>query len=277
VNMRTGVCLLVQLMAFWPIWIWYVRRLFGPADEPLGLLPLLTAAAILYSFKPVTCDEKGAMRNLGMLGWSSLITIVYAAAYAYLPTLVSAGLAVVAIGLTISRICFRTHVHAGVIGLLILSLPVLHSFQFYGGYPLRLIVASCAGRLLSLNGTNVVIEGTGFVWGDIIVAVDAPCSGITMLWTGLYLALTLASIYQFSFWKTAASSVIALLLVVAGNIIRAMTLFYTEAGIYHVPAYLHEGVGMAAFAMTAIAIVLTMNVMRRKWSCVAYSALWVRV
>ena len=40
--------LALQLIAFWHIWVWYLKRITDISDEPWGILALLTAIIILF-------------------------------------------------------------------------------------------------------------------------------------------------------------------------------------------------------------------------------------
>ena len=80
-------------------------------------------------------------------------------------------------------------------GLMLLALPIIPPLQFYVGYPLRLATAFVSARLLSLHGLSIDAVGTCLDWNGTLIAVDAPCSGVRMLWTGLYLAMGLVLLY----------------------------------------------------------------------------------
>src|SRR5690606_31711754 len=119
------------------------------------------------------------------------LVAAYAAGYHFLPPLVRAGLAALALGLALSRWRFGVWLHPGVTGLLLLSLPVVPTLQFYLGYPMRWLVAALASAMLRLAGYAVRPEGACLDWAGKLVALDAPCSGVRMLWAGLFLAMAL--------------------------------------------------------------------------------------
>lgn len=120
--------------------------------------------------------------------WPTLLILLYAATYAFLPPLLRALIAVTAIGCTLCSLRFGKSFDAGAFGLLYLSLPLIPSLQFYGGYPLRVLVACAAAPILRLGGFAVMRDGTCLNWSGQLIWIDAPCSGIRMLWVGLYLA-----------------------------------------------------------------------------------------
>ncbi|WP_034923523.1 archaeosortase/exosortase family protein, partial [Candidatus Accumulibacter vicinus] len=67
------------------------------------------------------------------------------------------------------------------------------SLQFYGGYPLRVLAGSLAVALLQLNGLAVERAGAVLLWDGRQIAIDAPCSGLRMLWAGAYLMAAAAA------------------------------------------------------------------------------------
>ncbi|MBM3225074.1 MAG: exosortase/archaeosortase family protein, partial [Candidatus Tectomicrobia bacterium] len=222
-----AVLLLMQLLAFWPVWPWYVTRMLDGSDEPLGFLALGTVLALCWLQPP----QPSSPDQPRLLLWPLLSTLGYVLGYAYLPPLLRAALAMLALGCTLSRYwCGRAY-HVGLGGLLLLALPLVASLQFYVGYPLRLVTAALTALLLRLSGFAVYQEGPGLHWGGLTVGVDAPCSGIYMCWTGVYLALTLACVYRLSTWQTWHALAVALVVLVLGNTLRTAALFYPEAGI----------------------------------------------
>ena len=89
-----------------------------------------------------------------------------------------------------------------------------------------------------------------------------------MLWAGLFLLCAVASFYRLSALKTLWAWLIALVVIVAGNILRASALFYLEAGILELPTTInptlaHEGVGLVTFLCTAIGIVGSVRLLQR--------------
>jgi exosortase/archaeosortase family protein len=127
--------------------------------------------------------------------------------------------------------------------------------QFYIGYPLRLSVAAFAAPLLQLSGLAVFRQGTCLSWGDQLISIDAPCSGIRMLWTGGYLLFTLCLLYRLTNKRTLLAGGLAFFLIFFSNVIRSASLFYLEAGIFDIHNdYAHELVGMFVFAALALAI-----------------------
>jgi exosortase/archaeosortase family protein len=174
----------------------------------------------------------------------------YAASYGLLPPLAHALLFVTAIGIAVGRQGFPLAWWA----LLVLSLPLVATLQFYLGYPLRLATTALGVPLLRLGGVHVVAEGTALHWAGETVIVDAPCSGIHMLWTGMFLAAALACRQELGLRSTLRLLRRASLAVFVANVLRATALFCIEAKIWPSPPWAHESVGLALFGAAAVVI-----------------------
>jgi exosortase/archaeosortase family protein len=194
----------------------------------------------------------------------TLFTLLYVATFPFLPPLLRAAIAVTAIGCALSSFRLGVPFHLGICGLLLLSLPVVSSLQFYLGYPLRVLTGALTAPLLQLTGFPVVREGTCLNWSGELVWIDAPCSGVRMLWAGLYLAFTLACFYELNARRTFFTVTVALLSIVFGNVLRSAALFYVEAGVITCPSWTHPAIGIITFAFTAAFIVLCVQQFRRK-------------
>jgi exosortase/archaeosortase family protein len=140
-------------------------------------------------------------------------------------------------------------------GLLLLSLPVVATAEFYLGYPLRAAMAVGSVPVLRLLGYEVIRQGAALRWAGETVLVDAPCSGIQMLWTGLFAACTLAAAMRIGGLATAGLLCCTAGVVAIANLLRCALLFVYEVKAGMPPAWIHEGVGLALFA-GALGIVL---------------------
>jgi exosortase/archaeosortase family protein len=253
--------LALQFLAFWPVWQWYGARVFDSADGKWGLLAAASAALLL-------CWKRATEREVKIRLWlPTLLLLLYAITYPFFPPLARAVVAVTAIGCTLSSLLMGRLFHTGVLGLLYLSLPIIPSLQFYGGYPLRVFVASVTAPILRLGGFNVFQDGTCLNWGGQLIWIDAPCSGVRMLWVGLYLACALATVYALRPLKTLTVLSTALIAVICGNIFRAVALFYLEARVIEMPAWSHDYVGVVAFALVATGITSFVWWLRREKLC----------
>jgi len=233
-------------LALWPVGRWYVARMGDGSDEPWGLAAL--TAAVVFAPRAGWADAL----TKGRLSLLCVLAALYAATYNLLPPLMHALLAVTALGVAVGGRQFPLAWWA----LLVLSLPLVSTLQFYLGYPLRLATAVLDVPLLRLIGLHVVAEGTSLQWAGETVIVDAPCSGIHMAWTGLFLAASLACWQRLDPRQTARLLRRAGLIVFVANVLRAAVLFCTESKIWPAPVWAHEGVGLALFAAAAIAIYL---------------------
>lgn len=284
---RAELLLAVELLAFWPVWRWYAHRLSDQSDEAWGIVALVTAVLFVFQRKPEAAqtmleqqkpriftdatDERGlsaTIRRIRLNPWfppsqsrvrlmlPAMLLLCYALSYHFLSPLPRAAIAVSAIAATVSAIRFGKSLHLGVWGLLLLALPVMASLQFYLGFPMRAIVAKLAAPMLQLNGFAVVAEGASLNWNGDPILIDAPCSGVKMLWTGFYLTCALACYYKLNAKRTALACVAAFGAIIVGNTFRAAALFYVEAGAANLPMpnWTHEGVGVVVFAATAITI-----------------------
>jgi len=253
-----------QILAFWSVWGWYLNRMLDGSDEPWGILALVTVILLVI--------KKGIWKapSTITLVISAVIAIIYIVSYGYLPPLIRGVLAVIALGFSISSICYRKTMQTGVIGLMLLSLPLIASLQFYGGFPIRVITAFVSSHLLGLVGYNVQPQGTLLYWLGEVIAVDAPCAGIKMLWAGLYLNFTLATWHQLSFITTWLSTSFTLFSVFIGNICRATLLFFTESGLVHAPEIAHQAIGMLVFAFVVIAVLCFHHLNQERKLCNMY-------
>lgn len=236
----------LPLLAFWPVWRWYAARMTDGSDEPWGWAALVVA--LLFVFR-----EAPARR--ASLALPAVLALAYAAGYPFLSPLPRASLAVAALAASLSALRLGRRMHLGLLGLLLLSLPLVASLQFYLGYPLRAFVAAIVAPLLRMQGLAVAREGIALQWNGQSVVFDAPCSGVKMLWAGLFLACTLACFFRLRTRRTPALLAFSLVVIVIGNVIRSTALFYVEAGVLdQLPPFAHNGIGLVAFALTALAI-----------------------
>lgn len=242
----------MQIIAFWSVWRWFALRVWS-SDEEIWGLPAL-AAVIFFCF----FGRRGKSEDLPQSAfvYTTIFVLLYAAGFTFgAPPLVRAIAAITALTFFLSRWRFGKTFHAGIFALLTLSLPLMASLNFFLGYPLRLLVGEAVEFLLRLQGLNVWREGVGLHLGEKLIWIDAPCSGVKMLWFGMFLTAILITFFQFKTWKSVLAFASALAAILLGNVFRASALFYTEAEIIAAPAWMHEAVGVFAFAVTALGIV----------------------
>jgi exosortase/archaeosortase family protein len=145
-----------------------------------------------------------------------------------------------------------------VAGLAVLSLPLLASLQFYAGYPLRVVTAEASSWLLGLwfevqrSGTALSVDGK-------LVIVDAPCSGVQMVWFGYFTACAEVLYQRFGnrtlLLRLPAVSVLVLL----GNVLRNTVLVASEAAGWRVHTVAHELLGLVMLALVCGGIARVMS------------------
>ena len=248
-----ALILAAHVLCFWPVWRWYVARMTDGSDEPWGIAALI--AALLLTWRK---RDAWTLRTDDRLLWAAaLLTFAYAAAVPFAPPLARAALAMAALACSWVSIAGLRSKLAPVVVLFALSLPVIASLQFFLGYPLRAITTAGSALTLQIAGFDVERSGTALLWQGHTVLVDAPCSGVRMLWTGAALACVVALYRDAIGWR----SLMTLLLLsgaaaLFANVLRAAALFVLETRDAPVSELLHSGVGAATFALTAALIVL---------------------
>ncbi len=243
-----GAVILLQTAAFWPVWLWYGRRTVDGSDEPWGILALLSTLVIVVARKRFVAPPPAAV----VLG--AVCAAVYLLGYAVLPALVKASLAALALAVVLSSMSFGSALQPALTGLVLLSLPLIASLQFFGGFPLRLITTHLVAGLLGMAGWDVEAQGTLLRWAGEIIAVDAPCAGIKMLWSGLLMNFTLAAWANLGFGMTWLLSSLTTFAVFISNVLRATMLFFTESGIVAAPDFAHQTIGLVMFGFVAVAV-----------------------
>jgi exosortase/archaeosortase family protein len=251
--MKKNVLILgLEALAFWDVWQWYALRLTsGSEEDRWGLLAIGAGIYFLWRERRISITT-----NL-MIPAGFILT--YAATFHFLSPIFRAGIAIVTLAITLSILLHGKWLNAANTGLFLLSLPVIPSLQFYLGYPLRVVVGAVTAPLLQLSGLAVQREGTCLVWNATTISIDAPCSGVKMLWAGYFLVFVLAEFFRLNFVRTLMLALVTLPVLILGNIFRATALFYLEAHIVTLPDYLnpdstHAYIGIVAFSLTALGI-----------------------
>jgi exosortase/archaeosortase family protein len=238
---------LATAAAFWPTWAWYATRLGDGSDEKWGLLAIAAALVLALRARPTRRLDPAPLPL-------SLLVFGYAAAHA-LPPIVRAVPALLALALLVSGLAHGRRLHPGTAALLLLGLPAEATLQFYLGYPLRVAATALAALPLRLLGLDVAASGTLLLWRGEGIGVDAPCSGIHMLWVGLFLAALLAAARDLGLARTAAAGLLATLVVVLANGLRVAALFVKETHLVALPEWTHEAIGLLVFGL-AVAVLL---------------------
>jgi exosortase/archaeosortase family protein len=232
-------------LAFWPVGPWYLARLRDGSDDPLGLLALATAVCFLWWRRHrIALSASGGIVALGAI----LLGMVW---HRQLPPMAEAALAVAAL---CSAFALPRR-QPGIAMLLVLSLPLVASMQFYFGYPLRLSAALLTQAALRIVGCDVLRLGTDLVWHGAQVGVDPPCSGVRMLWIGCFVVAALSARSGLKTMRLLVLASSTVLIVVLANALRATLLVPSEAGVMMLPSGWHEGIGIAVMVPTFYALV----------------------
>jgi exosortase/archaeosortase family protein len=246
-----GALLGATALAAWPVWPWYVTRLSDSREDAAALVALLLL--IVLPGRGRAPVARGATDARALLP-STLALAAYAVAFPFVSRLASAMLAFLALGFAWSTWRHGTPFRPWAVGLGLLALPMASSLQFYLGYPLRLASGAVALVLLRLGGIAVERQGVYLRAGGELVMIDAPCSGMRMLWAALLLACCLAALFRLRARASMLAAAAAVTFAVAGNGLRTAALFWADTNAPQLPAYAHAGIGVAAFAMLAAAL-----------------------
>ncbi len=229
------------LLAHLPVLFWYGRRLHDGGDEPLGLVALMLA---LITTPVKTWREQlpapAALAAAGVLAAGFVLA-------EQIPMLARALLLVVALAILLGHGAGSTARGA----LLALSLPVTTSLQFYLGYPLRVVAAELGRHVVAAGGVPVERWGVTLRWAGGDVVVDAPCSGLNMLWTSLVLAAGVAAWRRLPAGRTVGLLSVAVVAVILANALRVGLLFFVETGRWTVPGWFHPALALLLMLVLA--------------------------
>src|ERR687892_657782 len=101
----------------------------------------------------------------------------------------------------------------------------------------RFLRCNSLAAILRIGGFAVVTEGTCLNWGGKLIWIDAPCSGIKMLWVGMFLTFVLLCLYELPIWKSALLVLLAFTVIIGANVFRAVALFSLETGVLQMPSW----------------------------------------
>jgi exosortase/archaeosortase family protein len=253
--------IILQIAAFHPVWVWYVKRIRDGSDEPWGIVAL-GACVVLTTLH--RSEEDAATGHFTV---PAAATFIYAITFPFVPPLISACLAVTALGSAIGLIRYGSPFHLPMWGLLLLSLPVIASLQFYLGYPMRLCSGAVTAPMLGLLGYSVTQEGSCLRFGAELLSIDPPCSGVKMLWTGLFIAFCTAWCYGLSNSRICILAGLTIVGVIVANGVRGASLFFVELASNQMPRFTHDAVGLIVFALLAVGILVAARCMKGRVKC----------
>lgn len=235
--------------ALLPTWMWMARRMADRSDDPLGLLAITALAVLAWRCR----HRLRASPDLGWLALALLLALFSTLAIGLLPPLACALLALAALGAALAAFLPPQVASAPVLGLALLSLPWLASLQFYAGYPLRALTAE-ASRWLLAPFFAVEASGAALRVDGQLVIVDAPCSGVQMLWLAYFSACAVALATGRDSRGFLARLPAVSVCVLAGNIVRNTLLVALEASGRGTAGWPHELVGLGTLAAVCGAI-----------------------
>lgn len=242
-NTQHAAAVIGFVVVLWPSLRWYVARLGDGADERLGLVVLAVGLAFAW------IGRWRLRSGSGGRGLAVVLLLAYLLGLGTVPNLLVAALG---IGAVVSY--WGLWRLPGVVGLLLLSLPLVASLQFYLGYPLRLMTAIGAESLLSLGWVEIERTGVQLSTHGGKVGVEPACSGVKMLWAGGVYTMLIASALHLRWGRVLALGFVALALVLVANVLRATLLVLPEAGVVPLSGTSHELVGIGCFAAAALVI-----------------------
>lgn len=230
-------------LALWPTWWWMGQRMVDGSDDPLGLLALAAIGGLLWQHR----RQLRAAPRLGFQAAALTGAVLTTALHQQLPDLVVALIGLLSIAAGLIAFLPARVATAPVLGLSVLSLPLLASLQFYAGFPLRVVTAELSRWLLSIAHT-VERTGSSLVVNGQLVIVDAPCSGVQMAWLGYFTACVVALATH----KTNRTFLLRLpvvgALVLLGNVLRNTVLVALQASGTTLPGWGHDAVGLLVLA-----------------------------
>ena len=155
---------------FWPVWHWYLERLDDGSDEPLALVALLAAALLSWPRAGFRWNPRDPL-----LLAAAAFTLSYTLLAPFAPPLLRALAAVAALGCSWTSVSGAREKWPAIICLLLLSVPVIASLQFYAGFPLRVVTAELSTWALQAVGIDAQRIGSDMQVSGHWIVVDAPC------------------------------------------------------------------------------------------------------
>jgi exosortase/archaeosortase family protein len=247
--------LALQAAALWTHWRWAAARVADGSDDPLGLAALVV---LLWAIARQARDMRGNPRP-GWLAAALALSLGATAAVLIAPPLVGALLAAGALTCGLRAFMPSGRAALPLAVLAVLALPVMSSLQFYAGYPLRVLTAQASTWLLQLGGMAAQRSGSAMLVDGHLVIVDAPCSGVQMVWLAYFCACAVAALGDVSDRRFVARLPLVGLLVLTGNVVRNTVLVALEARQAVVPEALHQGIGLVMLALVCGGVVLVMR------------------
>ncbi|MBT9524224.1 MAG: exosortase Q [Rhizobacter sp.] len=243
--------LALQAAALWPHWRWAAARVADGSDDPLGLAALAALAVVVVKLEPQLRASPKPAWLIAAMGTTVAATL----ASFHLPPLIGALLAALAMVAGLRSFMPSGLAVLPMAGLAVLALPVVSSLQFYAGYPLRVLTAQLSTWLLQGLGMAAERSGSSMTVQGRLIVVDAPCSGVQMVWMAYFCACAVAAFSGLRDRQLLARLPWVGLLVLVGNVVRNSVLVALEAQREQVSEAVHQGVGLVVLVMACAAVV----------------------
>ena len=243
--------LALQAAALWPHWRWAAARVADGSDDPLGLAALVALAVVVFRLEPQLRASPKPAWLIAAMG----ATVAATLASFQLPPLIGALLAALAMAAGLRSFMPSGHAVLPMAGLAVLALPVVSSLQFYAGYPLRVVTAQLSTWLLQLVGMAAERSGSSMTVQGRLIIVDAPCSGVQMVWMAYFCACAVGAFGGLGDRQLLARLPWVGVLVLMGNVLRNSVLVALEAQHEQVSEAVHQGVGLVVLVMVCAAVV----------------------
>lgn len=240
---RLSWLMLAPIAAYWSVWVDYTGRLGRDPDACVHLVAIAVGLIVLWESGG---QQRARSVERGGFALSLICMLAFALAYTRVGAMARCALALLGVG---SFVCWQRGSVRPILGLglMLLGLPMLSQLESLVGAPLRVSVADTAAALVRISGLSIAADGTRLVWAGGAVDVDAPCSGLRMLWTGALAALVAMAHFRLRARAALSLATGALLLIWSGNVLRCAALFYVESGMVPAPAWAHGGIGLIVF------------------------------
>jgi exosortase/archaeosortase family protein len=202
-----------------------------------------------------------SLRGEPRAGWftAALATSVASTVAVFtLPPLVGALLAALAIACGLAAFLPAGRPILPLAGLALLALPLVSSLQFYAGYPLRVVTAQLSTWLLRSGGWAVERSGSAMTVDGRLVLVDAPCSGVQMVWMAYFCACAIGVFTATDDRRWLRRLPWVGVIVLAGNALRNSVLVAMQAHAKVSEAW-HQAIGLVALAAVCAAVVAAMR------------------
>ena len=243
----------LQLAAFAPSLHWALGKTMHSSESRWELVPAVVLVVLVLAARGEWRSSEPPWRAAaaGVAGVATLSVLQV--------PLLQALAATVCICASLAWLVPRRGFFVRAFALGALALPVLPLLQYQLGYPLRAVVAGASAPILRASGLAVTQEGTCLAVGERLLLVDAPCSGLRMLWTGLFLTVLLAALFRFDTVRTLSALGLAFLAILAANIARTIALVQIELATGSTPGWAHEGIGLVAQAGVAACLTVVLG------------------